>query len=525
MAGVGCITESQYNELCSRSDKEDKISELLNIVVRRSCAHFQLFIHWLNWTLQGNIVHILKSNGVVLNMHVFLQNTDLEKRIAEILIGTLKQDSLFLIAKDKKQVEDLLKSLEERGLFIVGGACGSLIVYILCLSVDAVNEMEKLYKTRELETKLNSVTILNVTIKIDDQEFARCSRFFSEHSNHDCTLFGVRLNEFPIELVDMIMKRASWLMWVCFLIKTLLPDSSTPLNKYLKEGVRGFSTFVKVSSTDIYCKLSSVCIPWRDMLRNRTYGKSIKIELLLKISRMAIKRSKKILIENACAQDGLLELSLDKKLITDNEKTACELMTEKPNKMLVEFLYYRDKRNIYAKLLKFLYLLEEQCKVHLTNHVISFGAYWPNFKKKWPLDKNTKLLINAACYNDDVISSMNIEDDVSVKNKSEHTTTTGQGEVPLNLVSHLFERKCITADQRNDLTKPTDADKNKKFMKLLENGSIEMFEIVIDYLNETNQNDLIDLLQPDQKIHKNGKHIVNCLSRATEILNMCYEQT
>ena len=45
-------------------------------------------------------------------------------------------------------------------------------------------------------------------------------------------------------------------------------------------------------------------------------------------------------------------------------------------------------------------------------------------------------------------------------------------------------------------------------MKVLKNGSIEMFEIVIDYLRETNQNSVVDLLQPNQEIQKYRTHIV-----------------
>ena len=524
LAGDGCITESQYYELCSRSDKEDKISELLNIVVRRSFAHFQLFIHWLNWTLQGNIVHILKSNGVVLNMHIFLQNKDLEKRIAEILIGALKQDSLFLLAKDKRQVEDLLKSLEERGLFIVGGAFGSLIVYILCLSVGAVNDMAELYKSKELETMLNSVATLNATIKIDDEEFARCRRFFSKHSNHDCNLFDMRLNEFPIELFDMIMKRATWWMWVCFVIKTLLPGSSTPLSEYLKEGARGFSKFVNLSSTDIYRELSSVCIPWREMFRHKRYGESIKSELLLKISRMAIGRSKNILIENLCVQDGLLERSLDKTLITIDEKTACESTPEKSNEMFIGFLYNIEKRQIFAKLMKFLFLLEERCKGHLVNHVISFGIHWLDFENRWPLDKMAKELINAACGSDLILRMDTNEIVASVEHKLEHTTTAGIEGASYNLVSLLFKHNCITADQRDALKKLKDSDKPRKLMRLLRNGSTEMFEIVIDYLNDTRQDIVLDLLQPIQEVRMYGRDIVNCLKGATEILNNMIEK-
>ena len=90
-------------------------------------------------------------------------------------------------------------------------------------------------------------------------------------------------------------------------------------------------------------------------------------------------------------------------------------------------------------------------------------------------------------------------------------------------MSRLFERKCITVYQKNELNKSTNPDRNKKLMKLLEHGSMEMFDIVIDYLNETKQTDVIDMLLPNHAVHIYGKHIVNCLSKATEILNMFKE--
>ena len=199
-------------------------------------------------------------------------------------------------------------------------------------------------------------------------------------------MYCVRLNDMPLELFDMILKKTSWMMWGCFLIKTLLPGSSTSMDEYLKEGARGFSNFVEVSSKNIYSELSSVCDNWRKMFSDKRYGKSIIAELLWNIARNSIKRSEKILIANVCVEDGLLDLFLDEKPTTT------------------------EKRQTYAELLKFLVSLEEQCKGHLVNHVISFGVYWPIFEKKWPLDKKTKLLINAAS-SDDVISSMNINND------------------------------------------------------------------------------------------------------------------
>ena len=133
LAGKGCITLSHFESLSSlgKDDKREMVSELFRILLRRSFVHYQLFIHWLKYTLQHNIVQILESNGVVMSMEVNLKNNNLEKHLADILTGTVKLDNLDLSAKDKRVVEDIMRTLEEKGLVIVGGACGSLIVYIL----------------------------------------------------------------------------------------------------------------------------------------------------------------------------------------------------------------------------------------------------------------------------------------------------------------------------------------------------------------------------------------------------------
>ena len=333
----------------------------------------------------------------MLNVEVNLKNNNLEKHLADILTGTVKLDHLDLSAKDRKIIEGIMRLLEEKGLVIVGGACGSLIVYVLCLSLNAVNEMEKLYTTKELETTLN--TVLNATIKIDDDEFTRCRRFFRENicfkrfkSDADHRAFhcftGGMLNDMPPVIFDMILKRTSWMTWVCFVIKSLQPCSLMHLTEYLKDGIQGFSNFVKVSAEYIYRELSSVCCVWRRLLTN--YGKSLKSNLLWNISRTAIDRSAMILFKSLRVQDGLLNLSLNEKLITLEEKDDCESNPDKANENFLCCLY-RDKRHTSAKLLKFLSLLEKQCKHHLVNHVIGFGVHWPNFEKKWPLNIKSKL--------------------------------------------------------------------------------------------------------------------------------------
>ena len=163
-----CITFSHFQKLTSMSkvDKSEMISELFTILLRRSFVHFQLFIQCLKYTLQHNLGQILENNGVVLIMQINLRNNKLEKHIAEVLTGTIELDDVHLDVGEKQLVEDILKSLEEKGLVIVGGAYGSLFVYILHLTMNAVNELEKLYKTKELETCLNNDTQLSVTIKI-----------------------------------------------------------------------------------------------------------------------------------------------------------------------------------------------------------------------------------------------------------------------------------------------------------------------------------------------------------------------
>ena len=505
-----CITLSHYEKLISFNKTEEMNSELLKIMMRRSFVHFLSFIECLKETLQYNLGQILETNKIALSMQVDLKNKKLEEQIASVLTGTVELDDLDLDEAGKKLVRDILKSLKEKRLVTVGGVFGSLTVYILLMSTEAVDELEMLYNTKELETSLRTITLSDVTIQIDDDEFIRCRRFFSGNNSENLTkrfrsiedrldLHCQLLNDMPLELFEMISKRTLWMMWVCVFFESLLPGSSMPINQYLERGAQGFSNFVKVSSKDIYSELSSVCILWQKMLRHKSYGESIRSELLSNIARSAINRSEEILIANLSVQDGLLDLSPDKTPTTN------------------------EKKQTFTKLLKFLVSLEEQCKGHLVNHVISYGVYWSNFEKKWPLDKKTKLLINAACQND-VIRSMNIDANVfSVRNNSKHTTTTGHIQASQNLVSCLFEQNCITFDQRNELNKPKDPEKNEKLMKLLEHGSIGMFEIVIEYLNSTKQNDVIDLLQPNQEIHKNGKHIVNCLSRATEILNMFKE--
>ena len=400
--------------------------------------------------------------------------------------------------------------------------------------------MERLYRTKELETTLN--TVLHVTIKIDDDEFERCRRFFRKNicvkqfkSIADQQAFhcfiGGKLNDMPPILFDKILKRTAWMMWVRFIIKSLKPCSSMSLEDYLRDGIQGFSNFVKVSAIHIYLELSSVCCVWRRLLERN--GKSLKANLLWNISRTAIERSLKSLVENLCVQDGLLDQFLNEKLITMEEKADCESNPDKGIDTLIRYLN-RDKRHAFAKLLKFLILLDKQCKRHLVNHIIGFGVHWPNFEKKLPLNMKTKLIIANAARGKKLISSMNIEDcrrnklggkQISPAFEMKQTENSDKkDELSRDLVSLLFENRCITVEDENEMNQLEQNVKQQKLLTLLENGSVEMYEIVIDYLERTGQNDAAHMLQTNHEVQKYRKHIVNCLNRATDFLKSMVEE-
>ena len=384
--------------------------------------------------------------------------------------------------------------------------------------------MEKLYEAKESETCLNTTAAkMNVTIQIDDQELTRSRKSFSETGierlksvEDHRVLHCERLNDMPLEIFDMILKQTSWLMWVCFLIETLRPCSTTPMTKYLEEGIRGFSNFVSVSSSDIYRELSLVCAGWRNLLQDERYGKSIRSELLSRITKKTIKTSKKILIECLDVHDdGLLDLFLNEKLITTEEKKDCESMPEKSSKIFLGILC-RVKTQPFAKLLKFLRLLEKQCKSHLVNHVISFGVHWSKFEKKWPLDEQTKLIIVAWSH---VISfDMSVRYVVTVDMLFEES-------ISYDLVQALFENNYITVEKRNQFNQSQDPQKTKILMKLLKHGSVELFEIAIDYFKLTDQGDTADMLQLHEIVNLGFEHIVSCLHGAEEILKSMAEKS
>ena len=191
----------------------------------------------------------------------------------------------------------------------------------------------------------------------------------------------------------------------------------------------------------------------------------------MKISRTAIKISLKSLIENLNLQDGLLDLSLNEKLITLEGKEDCE---SNPDKSIETFLYYlyRDKRHTFSRVLKFLILLEKQCKHHLVNHVIGFGVHWPNFEKKWPLNTKTKFRIaDTACGNNELIWSMKIEDEVdcrSIELKGIENTETSymRDRLTRNLVSLLVENRCFTFEKEQKLKQLEQKQKQHELLQI-----------------------------------------------------------
>ena len=160
--------------------------------------------------------------------------------------------------------------------------------------------------------------------------------------------------------------------------------------------------------------------------------------------------------------------------------------------------------------------METQRKDFLVNHVISFGVHWPNFEKKWPLGMNTKLLV-AACGND-TIHDMDV-DVVPALLKEETDASCRIESSSHNLVDLLFENNCITYEKRKQLKQLDDTERKQYLLKLLETGSIEMYEIVIDYFEQTGQTKIAHLLQLNREVQKYGKYIVNCVERSSEILN------
>ena len=519
-----CTTHKHFETLShlAKVDKSEMIQELCRILLRRSFAHFNEFKHCLKDTLQRNVAYVLESNGIVLEMHLDMKNKEFEKQVADMLTGsTLKLEHLD--ERGRTVVEELLKTLERKELIIVGGLFGSLIVFILCMSLNSVNELEKLYKAHYFEATLNTL-VANATVRIDQTEFERCRRFFTKQTSikqfmaiqkqraFHCFIGG-KLNDMPPIVLLKILIRTPWMTWVSYLIESLQPGSPVSLKVYLKNGIHGFSKFVMDSSTNIYHELSSVCQYWQKLLKMRS--KSFKSEFSSEIARIAIRESFDVLVSNLHVLDGLLEQSLEKNLINIEAKNYCESLPVEANQRFILCILNRNKKYKFAKFMQFLKFLEEQCEGHLANHVISFGVHLVNFKNKWPLDMQRKLLI-VAC-GDDIIRNMTIDAIPALKQKE-----TGEGEwierSSQSLVDHLCENNCITKEKRNLVNQLEDTAKKQKVVKLLENGSIEMYKILIDYFEQTGQHDVAQMLQPNQEVHRYGKLIVNCLNRATDIV-------
>ena len=85
-----------------------------------------------------------------------------------------------------------------------------------------------------------------------------------------------------------------------------------------------------------------------------------------------------------------------------------------------------------------------------------------------------------------------------------------------DLVSVLFGNKCITVEEKNKLNQLEQKGKQRELLKLMENGSVEMYEIVIDFLERTGQHEVVHMFQPNQEVQKFAKYIVNCLNSATD---------
>ena len=134
-------------------------------------------------------------------------------------------------------------------------------------------------------------------------------------------------------------------------------------------------------------------------------------------------------------------------------------------------------------------------------------------------------IADTACGNNELIWSMKIEDEVdcrSIELKGIENTETSymRDRLTRNLVSLLVENRCFTSEKGQKLKQLEQKQKQHELFKFLENGSVvEMYEIVIDYLERTGQHEVVQMLQLNMEVQKYGKHIVNCLAKATDILN------
>ena len=534
----GCITHSQCESILDKSTRDERIWKLFTIMLRRSFVHYQRFIKCLKLTYQHNMAKILESNGIVLEVHVDCNNSEIEKYLADIITRTAALEELGLQPKDEELIKQVLVKFKENGIYIAGVTpTGSLIIYILCSTEDSVNELENMLKNGQLKIDLGNLLnsmvagdcISDLKITIDKSEFKKGRNFFKFNLIQEQQAFhgflGGELNDMPEILVEIILKRASWIMWICFLIESLHPSSTMSLNKYLENGVEGFSRFVKVASSHIFHELSNVCNNWWQLGKKQ---KSFKRKLLSNIVMTAMRTSSNILDDNLLAREKLSSLSLDRNLLTPVEEMECNLkpIRSTSNKLFRKVL----EKKRFKHFLDLLLLLEQDCQHHLVNHVMSFGVWLPCFGKQWPLDTKLKKII-ASCgdilnrvinmdnpYYPEKSKQLQLSPEIQQRNIS--MEDDADDTVSSNLATLLFKKNCISDDQLNNFKHPDETAKKQMLWSLMRNGSFEMYEIVIDYFHQTEQNDVVNLLQQNQEVQKYGKHVVNCLNKATDILNI-----
>ena len=307
------------------------------------------------------------------------------------------------------------------------------------------------------------------------------------------------------DVLSEIMKQASRMIWVSILIKSLYPSSALQLSEYIKDGPDGFLRFTREASSEIFRELSGVCYCWSKVIVERQ--KSIKRSLENQIIKTTIQQSWNILVDHMHVSETLLKQLFEEDVLLNEEILECKsIHTKDRNKTILNILKQKDFKHLH----KFLSLLEKSCQQHLTNRIISFGIHWETFQDKWPLDEKRKLLIaaNRAA----LIENMDLE-----RHFVFHADYKKQSP---NLISILYKRNCITVEQRNDLIRKRETPQKQQLLALLENGSFEMYKIFIEYFEKTGQCEVVILLQPNQEVQKYGHHIVNCLSRATDILDM-----
>ena len=537
-----CITWSQRNAICSSDlTRDEMITKLFETLMRSSFDHFQKFIKCLKITYQNNMSMILGSNGIVLTMRVEFKNSEMEKYLTDIITKTAKMYELNLEPDVKETIESILKQFEEKGIVIVGASTGSLLIYMLCLTIDSVDQLEMMFTAKHLEkdlcTFLHCIVACDnsfeLAIKIDGREFRRCRNYFKLELIQKQRAFhcfvGGKLNDLPSILVEMILRRTSWILWKCFLISSLQPNSVESMWSYLQKGVNGFWSFAKAASSQIFHQMSTVCFRWYQLVESNA---SLRRKLLFRIMKTSIQQSFQILVDNLHVQDIVFDMALEQTYLTTEERMDCDQMSIGDRNK--EFLKILEQEQ-FKYFLRFLHLLENCHQHHLVNHIISFGVWCPVFGKRWPLDKQRKLRI--AAYGDDLIRSMEIDKPVHhTKHKLIRVQPTQVSAAKpsvfsekeelesSNLMTFLFDKLCITVEQMHKYQELKESDRKQKLLKLLETGSFEMYEIVVDYFGRTGQTDVICMLQTDTEVQKYDKYIVNCLDGAIEILKIMTEK-